>query len=35
MMEILKHGSHVEVLVPEWIQKNDEEIIFAAQIYKL
>ena len=35
MMEILKHGSHVEVLEPEWLRgKIAEEIILAAQKYR-
>ena len=35
MMEILKHGSHVVVLEPEWLRtKVVEEIILAAQKYE-
>jgi len=30
MMEILKHGSHVEVLEPEWIRERVSEELFAA-----
>jgi predicted DNA-binding transcriptional regulator YafY len=30
MMEILKHGSHVEVLEPEWLRENVVEELKAA-----
>ena len=35
MMEILKHGSHLEVLEPEWLRgKVTEELKAAANRYK-
>ena len=35
MMEILKHGSHVEVLGPEWLRdKLREEVLRTAQRYE-
>ena len=35
MMEILKHGSHVEVLEPEWLrEKIEKEMWLAVKIYQ-